>query len=111
MCGLAHFFESQGFATVLVGFVREHIEMIKPARALWLNFPMGRPLGKPNDPEYQKWVIRSAFKLFEKSSDLWVMLNHKLKNSGSSRIDLTYNLTNKYITYICFTVKHIEPTP
>ena len=68
MCGLAHFFESQGFATVLVGFVREHIEMIKPARALWLNFPMGRPLGKPNDPEYQKWVIRSAFKLFEKSS-------------------------------------------
>ena len=57
MCGLAHFFESQGFATVLVGFVREHIDMIKPARALWLNFPMGRPLGKPNDPEYQKRVM------------------------------------------------------
>ena len=68
MCGLAHIFESQGFSTVLVGFVKEHIEIIKPPRALWLNFPMGRPLGKPNNPEFQKKVIRTAFDLFEKSS-------------------------------------------
>ena len=44
------------------------------------------------------------------------MLNHQLNPIGHSRIDLTYNLTNtdcstynltnKYITYICFTVKH-----
>ena len=68
MCGLAHIFETQGFSTVLVGFVKEHIELIKPPRALWLNFPMGRPLGKPNDPEFQKKVIRNAFDLFEKKS-------------------------------------------
>ena len=49
---LAHFFESFGLSTVLVGFVKEHIEAIKPPRALWLDFPMGRPLGKPNDPDY-----------------------------------------------------------
>jgi len=65
---LAHFFESYGFSTVLVGFIKEHIQAIKPPRALWLNFPMGRPLGKPNDPEYQKRVIRSAFNLFDSSS-------------------------------------------
>jgi hypothetical protein len=65
VCGLARIFESEGFATVLVGFVREHIEAVKPPRALWLNFPMGRPLGKPNDPDFQKGVIRAAFKLFE----------------------------------------------
>ena len=68
MSVLAHYFESEGFATVLVGFVREHIEAIKPARALWLDFPMGRPMGKPNDPEYQKKVIRAAFKLFDAAS-------------------------------------------
>ena len=68
MCGLAHIFESQGFSTVLVGFVKEHIEIIKPPRALWLNFPMGRPLGKPNNAEFQKKVIRTAFDLLEKSS-------------------------------------------
>ena len=67
MCGLAQIFESQGFSTVLIGFVKEHMEVIKPPRALWLNFPMGRPLGKPNDPEFQKKVIRVAFKLLQKS--------------------------------------------
>ena len=64
MCGLAHFFESHGFSTVLVGFVREHMEQIKPPRSLWLDFPMGRPLGKPNDPAFQTKIIREAFKLF-----------------------------------------------
>ena len=44
------------------------------------------------------------------------MLNHKLKTVSHSRIDLTYNLTNtdcstynltnQYSTYLCFTVKH-----
>lgn len=65
---LANYFESQGFSTVLVGFVREHIEAVKPPRALWLNFPMGRPMGKPNDPDYQMTVIRKAFSLLDKTS-------------------------------------------
>ncbi len=65
MCGLAHYFEAEGFSTVLVGFVREHIEAYRPPRALWLDFPMGRPLGKPNDPDCQLKVIRAAFELFD----------------------------------------------
>ena len=65
MCGLAHYFESEGLSTVLVGFVREHMETIKPARGLFLDFPMGRGMGKPNDPEFQKKVIRAAFDLFD----------------------------------------------
>ena len=65
MCGLAHYFESEGLTTVLVGFVREHIEGIKPPRSLFLDFPMGRGLGKPNDPAFQKKVIRAAFELFD----------------------------------------------
>jgi len=65
---LAHFFESFGLSTVLVGFVKEHIQAIKPPRALWLDFPMGRPLGKPNDIEFQKKIIRTAFKMFNEKS-------------------------------------------
>ena len=65
MCGLAHYFESEGLSTVLVGFVREHMKAIKPARGLFLDFPMGRSMGKPNDPEFQKKVIRAAFDLFD----------------------------------------------
>ena len=65
MCGLAHYFESEGLATVLVGFVREQMEAIKPARSLVLDFPMGRGMGKPNDPAFQKKVIRAAFDLLD----------------------------------------------
>ena len=65
---LAHYFESTGISTVLVGFVREHMEALTPPRALFLDFPMGRPMGKPNDPEFQKKIIRSAFSLFDQDN-------------------------------------------
>lgn len=68
MSGLARYFEREGFATVTVGFVREHMQAYQPPRALWLNFPMGRPLGRPNDPVFQKKVIRAAFELFDRAS-------------------------------------------
>ena len=68
MCGLAHYFESEGLSTVLVGFVREHIEAIRPPRALFLDFPMGRGMGKPNDRVFQKKVIREAFSLLDTDS-------------------------------------------
>jgi len=66
VCGLAHYFESEGLSTVLVGFVREHMEAIKPPRSLFLDFPMGRGMGKPNDPQFQKKIIRAAFELFDR---------------------------------------------
>ena len=65
---LAYYFESAGFSTILVGFVREHIEAIKPPRALWLDFPMGRPFGKPNDAAFQNRIIRAALKLLDSTS-------------------------------------------
>ena len=65
MGGLAHLFEAEGFATVVVGFVREHFVSIAPPRALWVNFPMGRPFGNPNDPGFQRNVIRAALALLE----------------------------------------------
>lgn len=45
--------------------MREHIEAIKPPRALYLDFPMGRPFGKPNDPMFQTKVIREALELLD----------------------------------------------
>ena len=44
------------------------MEAIKPPRAIWLNFPMGRPMGRPNDPACQLRIIRAAFALFDESS-------------------------------------------
>lgn len=34
--------------------------MVKPPRALWVPFALGRPLGSADDPEFQKQVIRAV---------------------------------------------------
>jgi hypothetical protein len=38
---------------------------MKPPRALWVPFELGRPLGVPDNPEFQKKVLLALFKLFE----------------------------------------------
>ena len=50
---------------MLVGFVREQMEKLEPPRGLFLDCPMGRGMGKPNNPKFQKSVIRAAFDLLD----------------------------------------------
>ena len=66
--GLAHFIEEEGVPTTQISLIRPHTEAIKPPRALWVPFDLGRPLGGPNDAEFQKRVLLSVLKLFEESS-------------------------------------------
>ena len=63
MGGLAHYFEDEGIATTQISLIREHTLKIKPPRALWVSFPLGRPLGTPNDPEFQRDVLSGALEL------------------------------------------------
>jgi len=53
--------------TTGISLVRENAESLKPPRSLWVTFPLGRPLGKPNDPAFQHRVMAAAFDLFERS--------------------------------------------
>ena len=46
---LSHVFEKAGLATVGISLVRGQAETVKPPRILNVNFPLGRPLGKPDD--------------------------------------------------------------
>jgi hypothetical protein len=63
--GLGHYFEGDGLATTQVSLVREHTVIMKPPRALWVPFEMGRPIGVPNDPAFQKRVVLAALGLLE----------------------------------------------
>ena len=65
MSTLAHVFEAEGIATVALGSIQKHIEGIAPPRGLWCSFPLGRPLGKPNDADFQHRVIAHAFALLQ----------------------------------------------
>lgn len=65
MSTLAHVFEAEGIATVALGSIRNHIEEVGPPRGLWCNFPLGRPLGKPNDSSFQHRVLTHALGLLD----------------------------------------------
>lgn len=67
MSTLSHVFEAAGIATVALVSVRQQAEVIAPPRALYCDFPFGRPLGKPRDPSYQRRVLDAAFALLERT--------------------------------------------
>lgn len=66
MGGLAHFLEDEGLATTHISLVRRQTENTRPPRALWVPFELGRPMGAPNDPEFQARVLRAALALLER---------------------------------------------
>ena len=61
MSGLAHYFEQEGIATVLIALIPQHARKMKPPRALAVPFELGRPLGKPADRAFQIRVLAAAF--------------------------------------------------
>ena len=61
---LARALEAHGVATTSISMVREHTEKVKPPRALFVPFPFGYALGRPNDPELQHRVLRAALDIF-----------------------------------------------
>lgn len=67
MGGLSHYLEDEGLATTQISLIREHTETIKPSRALWVPFELGRPLGVPNDAAFQTRVLIEALRLLESS--------------------------------------------
>ena len=58
-------FEAAGLSTVVIVPIRNVAERIRPPRALAVEFPLGLPLGKPGDADFQHRVLDAAFALFE----------------------------------------------
>ena len=72
MCALSHYIErgSNGrVATTGVSLIRRHAEGMKPPRSLWVPFPLGRPLGSPDQPDFQRDVLHSALQLLESATE------------------------------------------
>lgn len=65
MSTLAHVFEAAGLATIALGSQRNQIANSAPPRALWCDFPLGRPLGAPGDAAFQHRVLAHAFRLLD----------------------------------------------
>ena len=65
MGALAHYLEREGIPTTQISLIREHTETIRPPRALWVPFELGRPLGAPDNTALQRRVLSAALALLE----------------------------------------------
>ena len=63
MSALSHYLETEGLSTTCISLVREHVQAMAPPRALWVPFPLGRPLGGAGDAAFQHRVIAAALAL------------------------------------------------
>lgn len=68
MSAVGHYLEQNGIATTSISLVREHSEAMRPPRALWVPFALGRPFGAPDAPEFQRRVLLAALRLLEAPS-------------------------------------------
>ncbi len=66
MSALGHYLEDEGLATTQISLVRLHTEKIKPPRALWVPFELGRPFGAPGNADFQRRVVTAVLELFER---------------------------------------------
>jgi len=55
--------EKSGIPTVSLTMLREVTERVVPPRALFVDFPLGYPLGAPNDAQLQRRIILAAISL------------------------------------------------
>ncbi len=49
-----------------MSLIREQTAAMRPPRALWVPFMLGRPFGAPNEPAFQRRVLLALLGLFER---------------------------------------------
>ena len=65
MSTLAHVFEAAGLSTIVFASMIEVVTKMHPPRALYCEFPLGRPIGKPQDAVFQRDVIERGLALLD----------------------------------------------
>ncbi len=65
MSTLAHVFEAAGLSTIVLASMKEVAEKMAPPRTLYCEFPLGRPLGRPDDAALQRDVLERGLALLE----------------------------------------------
>ncbi len=58
--------EDEGLATALIALVRRQAEEVRPPRALWVPFPLGRPFGAAGNAPFQRRVLTALLDLFDR---------------------------------------------
>ena len=66
---VARHLEENGVPTVVLSNARDITERAFTPRALFTNYPLGNPVGRPGDPEDQRRGLRAALALLETATE------------------------------------------
>ena len=67
MSALSYYLEREGLSTTGISLVRENTVSLQPPRALWVSFPLGRPMGMPGNSNFQSQVMSAALDLLNRA--------------------------------------------
>lgn len=65
--------EKSGIPAVSVTLLREVTQKVNPSRALFVDRPLGYPLGEANNPELQRKILRATFDLLNSEKELPIL--------------------------------------
>jgi len=66
---MARVFEEAGLPTVSMSSALDITTLLRPPRAVFVNFPLGHQCGKPDDPAGQRAILREALRLLETATE------------------------------------------
>lgn len=69
--------ENRGIPTVTVTLLKEVTDRVKPPRSLFVPYPLGFPLGEPNNPELQNRIIMQALSILETETDDYLVMDYR----------------------------------
>jgi hypothetical protein len=79
---LAHVLEEAGLATISLGIIEDQLRTTAPPRGLFVDFPLGRPLGRPADAAFQQRVLDHAFSLLNASAPVIESFTETIPDDG-----------------------------
>ena len=72
---VARVLEAGGISTVTYSNARDIAASAGNPRQIFLNYPLGNPAGRPQDPENQRSVLRDGLKLLENADSPGIIVD------------------------------------
>src|SRR5437667_9948835 len=85
---MARTFEEMGIPTVSLSSALDITVLVKPPRAVFVNYPLGNPCGKPFDKAYQRDILVSALRCLETTTVPGRLLQLPYRWREDDRLDL-----------------------
>ncbi len=82
---IARSLEVHGLPTVMLTVLREMAEAFKPARSVFLDFPLGATAGRPGDADGQRAILRDALELGAAMDGPWSIAELPYQYAGHDR--------------------------